>query len=256
VSLSAAHTSGGRANSSTRCVIDSGKADDLIDLDHRVMSPVHQMGEWEPLVIASGDGNYLVDATAAANLDGVSSLWCNVHGHATATRSRAHAEQAERIAHSTFPRPDARASIASAPRSSRSRPRLSSRVLSVLGPTASRSRSAVVTSTGSSGPRVEAALPAAGDAYHGDTLGAVGVGGIDLSIACSRAARAQHRESVPSGHRRAASIDAGSARSRRTRTKSPALCSSRLVQGGSRDARAPARLPRARGRAVRAHACT
>jgi adenosylmethionine---8-amino-7-oxononanoate aminotransferase len=55
---------------------------ELEDLDRRVSwHPFTQMAEWSPLVIASGEGNYLVDENGRRYLDGVGSLWCNVHGH-------------------------------------------------------------------------------------------------------------------------------------------------------------------------------
>ena len=57
----------------------------LIDADRRyVWHPFTQMQEWleeEPLVIAGGRGTYLIDAEGREYLDGVSSLWANVHGH-------------------------------------------------------------------------------------------------------------------------------------------------------------------------------
>ena len=37
--------------------------------------------ESDPLVITSAEGMYLIDADGNRYLDGVSSLWCNVHGH-------------------------------------------------------------------------------------------------------------------------------------------------------------------------------
>ena len=40
-----------------------------------------QMAEYEPFVIESGQGCTLVDSQGREYLDGVSSLWCNVHGH-------------------------------------------------------------------------------------------------------------------------------------------------------------------------------
>ena len=45
--------------------------------------PFTQMGEWldgQPVVIERGEGNYLID-TEERYLDGVSSLWANLHGH-------------------------------------------------------------------------------------------------------------------------------------------------------------------------------
>ena len=53
--------------------------------DHaHVWHPFTQMRDWlgeEPLVIVEGRGCWLVDAQGRRYLDGVSSLWCNVHGH-------------------------------------------------------------------------------------------------------------------------------------------------------------------------------
>jgi adenosylmethionine-8-amino-7-oxononanoate aminotransferase len=75
----------------------------LEDLDRRVLwHPFTQMQEWEPLVIASGDGNYLIDRDGRRYLDGVASLWCNVHGHRHPVLDRALHTQVDRIAHSTF----------------------------------------------------------------------------------------------------------------------------------------------------------
>ena len=95
----------------------------LSRLDQRVLwHPFTQMAEWSPLVIDRGDGNYLVDTDGRRYLDGVSSLWCNVHGHRHPRLDRALREQADRIAHSTFLGPDARAGHpAREPRSSMSR---------------------------------------------------------------------------------------------------------------------------------------
>jgi adenosylmethionine-8-amino-7-oxononanoate aminotransferase len=52
-----------------------------------IWHPFTQMQDWtggtwgDPLVIAAADGNYLIDTDGRRYLDGVSSLWCNVHGH-------------------------------------------------------------------------------------------------------------------------------------------------------------------------------
>ena len=55
---------------------------ELEDLDRRVSwHPFQQMAAWSPLVIARGEGSFLFDEHGKKYLDGVSSLWCNVHGH-------------------------------------------------------------------------------------------------------------------------------------------------------------------------------
>ncbi|MBL9015353.1 MAG: aminotransferase class III-fold pyridoxal phosphate-dependent enzyme, partial [Myxococcales bacterium] len=76
---------------------------ELADLDQRVLwHPFTQQAEWDPLVIARGEGSFLVDEQGRRYLDGVSSLWCNVHGHRHPVLDRALAEQAAKLAHSTF----------------------------------------------------------------------------------------------------------------------------------------------------------
>src|SRR5438105_9800889 len=75
----------------------------LEELDKRVLwHPFTQMQEWDPLVIAGGDGCFLIDSAGRRYLDGVGSLWCNVHGHRHPRLDRALQEQAMKIAHSTF----------------------------------------------------------------------------------------------------------------------------------------------------------
>ncbi len=152
-------------------------------LDQAVLwHPFTQMAEWDPLVIASGDGNFLVDTQGRRYLDGVSSLWCNVHGHRHPRLDAALRAQLERLAHSTFLGLTHEPGI-----------RLAAELLEV----APRGLTRVFYSDSGS-TAVEIALKQSfqywqlvgrptkqrflrlGDAYHGDTLGAVGVGGIDV----------------------------------------------------------------------------
>lgn len=76
------------------------------ELDHRFLwHPFTQMRDWlasEPLSIVSGDGNWLVDERGRRYLDGVSSLWCNVHGHRHPVLDAAVSAQIGRIAHTTM----------------------------------------------------------------------------------------------------------------------------------------------------------
>ena len=155
----------------------------LEDMDRHVMwHPFTQMAEWTPLVIERGDGNYLVDNHGRRYLDGVSSLWCTVHGHNHPRLNQALQRQLERVAHSTFLGLTHEPGI-----------RLGAALLEV----APRGLSRVFYSDSGS-TAVEIALKQSfqywqlrgeptkqrflrlGDAYHGDTLGAVGVGGIEL----------------------------------------------------------------------------
>ena len=67
--------------------------------------PFTQMKEWmeeEPLIIEKGEGNYLIDIKGRRYLDGVSSLWCNVHGHKKKEIDDAVRNQLDNIAHSTL----------------------------------------------------------------------------------------------------------------------------------------------------------
>jgi adenosylmethionine---8-amino-7-oxononanoate aminotransferase len=78
----------------------------LADADHRhLWHPFTQMRVWladEPMIIERGEGNYLIDARGRRYLDGVSSLWCNLHGHRKAILDQALRDQIDRIAHSTM----------------------------------------------------------------------------------------------------------------------------------------------------------
>jgi adenosylmethionine---8-amino-7-oxononanoate aminotransferase len=80
--------------------------DELKRLDHTFLwHPFTQMQEWmgeEPCIITQGDGHYLVDVHGRKYLDGVSSLWCNVHGHRKNELDKAIKAQLDHVAHSTF----------------------------------------------------------------------------------------------------------------------------------------------------------
>jgi adenosylmethionine-8-amino-7-oxononanoate aminotransferase len=63
------------------------------------------MREWEretPIIIERGKGPYLIDTHGRRYLDGVSSIWVNVHGHRHPVLDRAIRDQLARIAHSTL----------------------------------------------------------------------------------------------------------------------------------------------------------
>jgi adenosylmethionine---8-amino-7-oxononanoate aminotransferase len=74
--------------------------------DHRYLwHPFTQMRTWlddDPIIIESGEGNYLIDVNGKRYLDAVSSLWCNVHGHRKRELDEALQQQTARIAHSTM----------------------------------------------------------------------------------------------------------------------------------------------------------
>ena len=70
-----------------------------------VWHPFTQMKEYtqeEVLVIERGEGNYLIDIEGKTYLDGVASLWVNVHGHQKKEIDQAIKDQLGKIAHSTL----------------------------------------------------------------------------------------------------------------------------------------------------------
>src|SRR6266550_1158694 len=76
----------------------------LLDKAH-LWHPFTPMSLWldsEPLVITRAEGMYLVDSDGNKYLDGVSSLWCNVHGHRVAEIDDAIRGQLDKVAHTTL----------------------------------------------------------------------------------------------------------------------------------------------------------
>ena len=80
--------------------------EELKRLDHTYLwHPFTQMQEWmgeNPCIIDRGEGCYLYDIQGRKYIDGVSSLWCNVHGHRKKELDDALKSQIDRISHSTF----------------------------------------------------------------------------------------------------------------------------------------------------------
>jgi len=75
-----------------------------LDRQH-VWHPFTPMRQWladDPLVITDAQGMYLIDSDGNRYLDGVSSLWCNVHGHRVPEIDEAIRRQLGRVAHTTM----------------------------------------------------------------------------------------------------------------------------------------------------------
>ena len=162
--------------------------------ESHVWHPFTQMQEWPgeraPMIV-SGDGEFLVDANGRRYIDGISSLWCNVHGHRHPRIDRAVRDQLDRVAHSTMlglshPGAEelARRLVAIAPGASAPTPGPLTRVFySDSGSTAVEVALKMAYQYWQQAPdprpgrttfvRLE-------NAYHGDTVGAVSVGGIEL----------------------------------------------------------------------------
>ncbi len=159
---------------------------DLIEKAQRLIwHPFTQMSEWEkdaPTIIVEGSGATLTDLNGKRYLDGVSSLWVNLHGHRKKEIDRALVRQIGKIAHTTL------LGLSNLPAIT-----LASRLLQIA-PTGLTKL--FYSDNGSTA--VEVAIKMAfgfwrhvgrpqkkkffcfDSAYHGDTLGAVSVGGIDL----------------------------------------------------------------------------
>src|SRR5690349_15118620 len=135
-------------------------------------------------MIEAGAGSHLVASDGRRYIDGVSSLWCTVHGHGHPEIDAAVATQLEKVAHTTM-------LGLSHPGSAE----LAGRLVELAPPGLSR-----VFYSESGSTAVEIALKMAfqfqqqrggqharrtsfvhlRDSYHGDTIGSVSVGGIDL----------------------------------------------------------------------------
>ncbi|MBI5400452.1 aspartate aminotransferase family protein [Candidatus Saganbacteria bacterium] len=78
----------------------------ITDIDKQYLwHPFTQMQDWlanDQLIIERGDGVYLYDINGNKYIDGVSSLWVTVHGHHHRKINRAIKNQLDKIAHSTL----------------------------------------------------------------------------------------------------------------------------------------------------------
>ena len=161
------------------------------DFDH-VWHPFTQASEWEaagePLIIERAEGCTLIDVHGNRYLDGISSLWTNVHGHNHPGLNAAIAAQLEQVSHSTLLGQSGVPSIVLAKRLSDLLQRIDGEEAPLTRTFFSDSGSTAVEvalkmafqyqqQTGNTQRCRFAALT---EAYHGDTIGSVSVGGIDL----------------------------------------------------------------------------
>ncbi|RLA81256.1 MAG: adenosylmethionine--8-amino-7-oxononanoate transaminase [Deltaproteobacteria bacterium] len=147
--------------------------------------PFTQMKDYEaqePLIVERAEGVYLVDIHGRRYIDGVSSLWVNVHGHRHPSIDRAVREQLERVAHSTLLGLSNPPAIELAKRLVEIAPEGLTRVFySDNGATAVEVALKMAFQYWQhKGERQRTRFISFENAYHGDTLGAVSVGGIDL----------------------------------------------------------------------------
>jgi adenosylmethionine-8-amino-7-oxononanoate aminotransferase len=158
----------------------------LLEADQaHVWHPFTQMQGWakdEPLVIERAEGNYLIDDVGRRYLDGVSSLWCNVHGHRKKEIDDAIRAQLDRVAHTTLLGLASVPSIELAAELVRVAPAGLSRVFySDSGSTAVEVALKMAYQCWRQRGRPEKSrFVALQEAYHGDTVGSVSVGGMEL----------------------------------------------------------------------------
>jgi adenosylmethionine-8-amino-7-oxononanoate aminotransferase len=154
------------------------------DLAH-VWHPFTQMAAWPedpPLVIERAEGHALVDVEGRRYFDGVSSLWVNVHGHRRPEIDAAIRAQLDRVAHTTLLGLASVPSIELAERLVRIAPEGLTRVFySDSGSTAVEVAMKMAYQFWRQRRRPEKRhFAALAEAYHGDTLGSVSVGGMEL----------------------------------------------------------------------------
>lgn len=147
--------------------------------------PFTQMSEWEGaenIVITRGEGSFLIDSEGNRYLDGVAAIWTNVHGHCRAEINQAVKDQVDRLEHSTLlGLSNDRAAL------------LAKRLVEIAPPGLCK-----VFYSDNGSTAVEIAVKMAfqyqnqigrgertkfirfDNAYHGDTVGSMSVGGIDI----------------------------------------------------------------------------
>ncbi len=142
-----------------------------------------QMSEYEPLIIERALGCSLFDIEGREYLDGVASVWCNVHGHRHPKLDAAIREQLDKVAHVTSLGSSNPTTIKLAKRLTEIAPEgLEHVFFSDSGATAVEValKMALQYWRQRSDPRPEkTTYLALGNAYHGDTLGSVSVGGVE-----------------------------------------------------------------------------
>ena len=157
------------------------------DADH-VWHPFTQMREYlasEPLVVVDADGHYLIDDRGRRLFDGTSALWCNLFGHRVPEIDAAVKEQLGKFAHTTLLGTTHPGVAALAHKLVEISPEgLNHVFFSDNGATAVESALKIAFQyrllTQGKAAASEAVYLSLENAYHGDTLGAAAVGGVEL----------------------------------------------------------------------------
>jgi adenosylmethionine---8-amino-7-oxononanoate aminotransferase len=164
---------------------------DLVAADRKhLWHPFTQQQGWveeAPIVIEGADRCELIDSEGRRYIDGVSSLWCNVHGHRHPVIDLAVKDQLDRVAHSTMLGLSHRPAIELAEKLVEIAPPGLTRVFySDSGSTAAEIALKMAFQYWHQQGEERTRFISLRDAYHGDTIGSVSVGGIDLFHATYR----------------------------------------------------------------------
>jgi adenosylmethionine---8-amino-7-oxononanoate aminotransferase len=181
-------------------IIDDNRKLEELDKQY-IWHPFTQMKEWvseQPVIISEGRDCFIKDIYGRWYLDGVSSLWVNIFGHRKKEIDNAIKEQLEKISHSTL------LGLSNVPAV-----KLAEKLAGVVNtsliainkkdsPLSEQKRLQKVFYSDNGSTAVEVALKMAfqywqhkgikgkytfaalNNAYHGDTIGAVSVGGVDI----------------------------------------------------------------------------
>jgi adenosylmethionine---8-amino-7-oxononanoate aminotransferase len=154
-----------------------------LDAKH-LWHPFTPMKTWlsqEQLVITAAQGMYLIDSDGRSYLDGVSSLWCNVHGHRVPEIDQAIRRQLDRVAHTTMLGLASEPGIELAEKLMPLVPRGLTKIFySDSGATATEIAFKMAAQYWFNQGRTEKnQFIGFSDAYHGDTVGAMSIGRIE-----------------------------------------------------------------------------
>jgi len=167
--------------------MDRKRDEELEELDRRLIwHPFTQMKDYMrevPLIVQRGEGSYLIDIFGRKYLDGISSLWVTLHGHRKKEIDDAIRDQLERVAHSTLLGISNVSAIELAKELVEIAPAGLRKVFySDNGSTAVEIalKIAFQFSKQKENGRSKHTFLSFTNAYHGDTIGSVSLGGIDL----------------------------------------------------------------------------
>ena len=159
---------------------------DYKSIDHsHLWHPFTQTSQWladDPLVVERAEGYYLYDTEGKAYLDGVSSLWCNVYGHGEKSLVEAGKKQLDNLCHSTLLGLTHTSILDCTEVLMELAPKGLNRVFySDSGTSAVEAAIRIALEWCQKNNRPEKTrLASLAGAYHGDTLGAVGIGFLDF----------------------------------------------------------------------------